>query len=102
MRVLRGMAGALLWVGAALIGLVGAILCLTVVLLPVGIPLVLLARKMFTSAVRLFMPPALAHPVREAGKSSRRGMKAARDTGSDATKKVRKTGRKQGRRLGLG
>ena len=102
MRVLRVLAGALMWVVAALVGLIGALLCVTLILLPVGIPLLLLAKKIFTSAVQLMMPRKLAHPVKELGKASRKKGRAAKDTGSDVTDKVRKAGRRHKGRLSLG
>ena len=37
MRLIRGLAGALLWLLAAVVGLLGVILCVTVILLPLGI-----------------------------------------------------------------
>ena len=94
MRLLRGVAGALLWIVAAVVGLVGALCCVTVVLLPVGIPLLLLARKMFTTSVQLLMPKKLAHPVKAA-------KDAVSDTGGDVGKKLRKAGRGRKRRLSL-
>jgi hypothetical protein len=100
-RVLRALAGALLWIVAALVGLLGALLSVTLILLPVGIPLLLLARKMFTRAVQLLMPPKLA-PVKELGKASRKKGRAAKDAGADVSKKMRKAGRRHKRRLSLG
>src|SRR6202008_4547650 len=63
MRLLRGLLGALLWILAAVLGLVGVLLCVTVILLPVGIPVVKLAGSLFARSLRLMLPPALAHPV---------------------------------------
>src|SRR5258708_40242241 len=63
MRLVRGLLGALLWILAAVLGLVGVLLCVIVILLPVGIPVVKLAGSMFVRSVRLMLPPALAHPV---------------------------------------
>jgi hypothetical protein len=83
-----------LWIVAAVVGLVGALCCVTVVLLPVGIPLLLLARKMFTTSVQLLMPKKLAHPVKAA-------KDAVSDTGGDVGKKLRKAGRGRKRRLSL-
>jgi hypothetical protein len=93
-RLLRGVAGALLWIVAAVVGLVGALLCVTVVLLPVGIPLLFLARKLFTTSVQLLMPKKVAHPIKAA-------KDAVTDTGGDVTKKLRKTGRRRKSRLSL-
>jgi len=63
MRLLRGLLGALLWILAAVLGLVGVLLCVTVILLPVGIPVVKFAGSLFVRSVRLMLPPAFAHPV---------------------------------------
>jgi hypothetical protein len=101
-RVLRALAGALLWVVAALVGLIGALLSVTLILLPVGIPLLLLARKLFTRAVQLLMPPKLAHPVKELGKVSRKHGRGAKDGGADVAGKLRKAGRRHKGRLNLG
>lgn len=65
MRLLRGICGALLWIAAGLIGLVGVVLCLTAILLPLGVPLLGLSGRLLTRAVRLMLPPTLAHPVKE-------------------------------------
>ena len=48
MRLLRGLLGAVLWILAALLGLVGFVLCVTVILLPLGIPLLGVARRLLT------------------------------------------------------
>ena len=94
MRLLRGVAGALLWIVAAVVGLVGALACVTVVLLPVGIPLLFLAKRLFTTSVRLLMPKKMAHPVKAA-------KDAVTDTGGDVTKKLRKARPGRKRRLSL-
>ena len=88
MRLLRGLAGALLWIGAALLGLVGVILCVTVILLPVGIPLLGVARRMFTSSVRLMLPRGLAHPAKEMGRSSRKRAKSAKSDAGDGAERA--------------
>ena len=36
MRILRGIAGALLWILAAVLGLVAIVLCITIILLPLA------------------------------------------------------------------
>lgn len=100
MRILRGLGGVLLWILAAVVGLLGVLLSVTIVLLPVGIPLILLARKMFSQSVLLLMPPKVAHPIKELGKSSKRKKDAAKDAGADVVKKARKVGRRK-RRLSL-
>jgi hypothetical protein len=115
MRLLRGLGGALLWILASVVGLLGVILCVTVIGLPIGIPLVLLARRGFTSSVRLMLPQKLAHPLKEAKGSVRdkasKGTDSTKDTAKqagkkakDATKAVKKKTKKKKsweRRLGL-
>jgi hypothetical protein len=44
MRILRGIAGALVWVLAVVLGLVAVVLCITVILLPAGLPLLGVSR----------------------------------------------------------
>jgi hypothetical protein len=94
MRLLRGLLGALLWIVAALLGLVGFVLCVTVILLPLGIPLLVLARRLLTRAVALMLPRSLAHPVNEfektAKKKGRAAKAAASSTVDDIGKKTRK------------
>ena len=77
MRFLRGLFGVVLWLLAAVVGLLGMLLSVTLILLPLGIPLLMLARRLFTSSVRLFMPRALAHPAQELRNSARRKGKGA-------------------------
>jgi hypothetical protein len=79
---------------AAVLGLVAVILCVTVILLPLGIPLLLLARRMFTAAVRLMLPRDVAHPFEEAKKSARKKGRTAAAEGSKAKGKLAKKGRK--------
>jgi hypothetical protein len=92
-RLLRGLLGALLWLLAAVLGLVGFILCVTVILLPIGIPLLMLARRLFTKAVQLMLPRSMAHPVEELGKAARKkGRKTKKNVpgATDVLKKGRK------------
>jgi hypothetical protein len=56
MRLLRALGGTVLWLLAAVLGLVGAILCVTIVLLPVGLAVLGYARRLFTSAAKLMAP----------------------------------------------
>ena len=106
MRALRGLLGALLWILGSVVGLVAVVLCVTVILLPLGLPLLRLSRTMVGNAVRLMMPQPLAHPVKEAERSWKRlGRKAKRQTPTpdlDAKqmgKKVKKRGRRLRKRL---
>jgi hypothetical protein len=75
MKVLRIAGGAALWALAGIVGLLGAVLCLTLVLLPLGVPLLFLARRLFRAALALFAPPAVRHPVKTAGKTARKKWK---------------------------
>jgi hypothetical protein len=99
MRLLRGLLGGLLWIVAGLLGLVGFLLCVTVILLPLGIPFLMVARRLFTRAVQLMLPPELAHPIREPKKQLENALDDATKTVGDATKKVRKFARKQRKRV---
>jgi len=98
MNILRGLAGALLWLLAAVLGLVAVILCVTIILLPLGLPLLNLARQLFTSAVQLMLPRAVAHPVRTAQKSSRKKAERARRTAQDKAEALKPGGKPRWRR----
>lgn len=109
MRVLRGLGGSVLWILAGVLGLVGVLLSATLILLPLGIPVLMLARRLFRYSMRLFLPREVRHPVQETGKSVRRGAKDAssavagatpdtkafRKAGKQARKKVRNKARKR-------
>jgi hypothetical protein len=103
MRLLRGLAGALLWIVASLLGLVAVILCLTVLLLPLGLPLLGLARRLFALATKLLLPRAIAHPVDEArGRFKRKVKDAAPDpkTARRLSKKSKKAVKRTRKSLG--
>jgi hypothetical protein len=99
MRLLRGLLGALLWILAAVLGLVGIVLCVTVVLLPLGVPVLWVAGRLLTRAVQLMLPRSVAHPVDEVTKTvkkkSRKAGSIASDTAGGAAKKARKFARNQ-------
>ena len=82
MRLLRGLLGALLWILAAVVGLVGLVLCVTVILLPLGIPMVMLAGRLFTHAVKFMMPRSLAHPIDELTKTTKKKGRKIRSVSS--------------------
>jgi hypothetical protein len=98
MRLPRAVLGALVWILAAVVGLLGALLSVTVIGLPLGIPLLLGARRLFQAAVRMMLPSHLAHPVQETKTSGRKKGKEATEKGKRATKKGRKTGKELSRR----
>jgi hypothetical protein len=102
MRALRGVLGALLWIVGGLLGLVAVVLCVTVILMPLGLPLLRLSRKMVGTAVRLMMPRPLAHPVKEAERSGRKLGRKAKGQAPAVdldTKKLRKKAKQRGRKL---
>lgn len=103
-RLLRALAGSLLWILSGVLGLVGVLLCVTVILLPLGIPLLALARRLFRYSMRFFLPRAVRHPAQELGKSARKGVKdAARSVSVPdlASKKaLKKTKKKMGKAAG--
>ena len=103
MRLLRGLAGTLLWIVAAVLGLVAAILCVTIILLPVGLPLLGYAGRLFALSMTLMLPRALSHPVDTAEESMHKQSRKAKDNLSATTasefKKLRKRSRKQARQV---
>ncbi len=72
MRLLRGLAGLLLWIVGGLLGLVAVILCATVILLPLGIPLLGYARRLFGASMKLMLPRAVTHPVKTVAEPMRK------------------------------
>jgi len=69
---------------AGLLGLVGALLCVTLILLPLGIPILFLARRLFRTAGQLVVPRAVRHPVEESQKRSAKGAKGSKKARNDA------------------
>jgi hypothetical protein len=94
MKPLRWMAAALLWILAGLLGLVGGLLCVTIILLPLGIPIVMLARRLFTRSVRLLVPQPVKHPAAESGKALKGRGKEVTQGAMGGAKAARKRGRK--------
>jgi len=97
MRLLRGLLGALLWILGALLGLVGLVLCVTVILLPLGIPVLMVARWLLTRAVQLMLPRSLAHPIDEVAKTAKKKGRKAKAVTSDAVGDISKKARKAAR-----
>jgi hypothetical protein len=77
MWLLRGLGASLLWIVAGLLGLVGALLCVTVILIPVGIPLIMLAKRLFGYSMAVLVPGKVRHPAKKAKKSLRDRVKRA-------------------------
>jgi hypothetical protein len=49
--------GAGVWIFAGLVGLVGALLCVTIILLPLGIPVLMLAKRLFSRLPHAWCSP---------------------------------------------
>ena len=81
-----GLLATVLWILAVVVGLLAVILCVTIILLPLGIPLLLLSRKLFGAGGRLVVPRSVRHPIQEADK-------AADKSGDKARKRARKLGK---------
>jgi len=77
-----------LWIVASLVGLLGIVACVTLILLPVGIPLLMVARRLFGKSFRLFMPPAIANPVKETRSRGQKRREAAGRLGRQARRKM--------------
>jgi hypothetical protein len=75
MWLLRGLGASLLWILAGVVGLLGIILSATLILLPVGIPLVMLAKKIFGYSMVLLVPGKVRHPVASMEDSVQSGTK---------------------------
>ncbi|GAB7005557.1 hypothetical protein JCM18899A_30300 [Nocardioides sp. AN3] len=94
MKALRWLGASLLSLVGGLLGLVGALLCVTIILAPLGIPILFLARRLFRTAGDLVIPRKVRHPLEALSD-------AASDSTSDVTKTVGKKGkaaRKQSKR----
>jgi hypothetical protein len=90
MRLVRGLGGALLWIVASVVGLLAVVMCVTAILLPVGIPLFMVAKKMFGQSVGLLLPRAVTHPVDEGGKKAKKRRKEVSKKAGKASKRGRK------------
>ena len=97
MKILRRLLGALLWVLAGLLALVGLLLCVTLILLPFGVPVLNYARRLWAWAVRLMLPRMFTHPVQElTGAVAGQGKKAS-GAASDALGSASKASQKAAR-----
>lgn len=103
MRLLRGLLGGLLWILAGVVGLLGVVLCVTVILLPLGLPLLGLARRLGGQSMRLVLPRQVTHPAAELKKSARRKKddvaSAAPDVDTKRMQKLARKAKKKGRKL---
>jgi hypothetical protein len=107
MKPLRWALGGLVWLVAGLLGAVGLLLSVTIILLPLGIPVLMLSRRLFSLAGVLVVPRHVRRPVQEARKETRKkgseARKQFRNKGSEALVWTRSLlpGRKQSRRVRL-
>jgi hypothetical protein len=103
MKFVRALGGSVLWILAGVIGLLGAVASVTIILLPLGIPLLWLARRLFRTAMALMVPRKVRHPVSEAGESVRSGAESARSAiASSAPKRARKARKAMAKAAGRG
>jgi hypothetical protein len=84
MKLLRWLAAAVVWILAGVVGLLGAVLSVTILLLPLGLPLLWLARRLYGLAGSLVLPRAARHPVSTT-------QDKAEAVGRKARKKMQKT-----------
>jgi hypothetical protein len=101
MRLLRGLGGLLLWLLAAVLGLVGVILCATIILLPLGIPLLGYARRLFTQSMKLMLPRAISHPVETMNDSARKQRSNAQADVNHVRKRGGQTVRRARKKMGV-
>jgi hypothetical protein len=99
MRVLRRLLALVVWVVATLLTLVAVILCVTLVLLPLGLPLMGAAMRMYGYGVKLMLPrlPTGSDVADSAGRSWRHLRRKTRK--SAAAKKTRRGMRSARKRL---
>jgi hypothetical protein len=100
MRIVRGIGAALVWVLATVVLLLSLVLCITVIGLPLGIPLMLLGLRLYAYGVQLLVPrPAeMKRGARKRIGLRPRGsvegdVKRLGKRGKRATKKMRKRAR---------
>jgi hypothetical protein len=94
MRVLRAAGGCLLLILTGVVGLLGAVLSVTIILLPIGLPLLWSAKKLFGFSMALFLPRAVRHPAQELGKKARGGASDAADTVQSSAKTAERDGKR--------
>ena len=99
MRPFRILGGSLFWILAGVVGLLGGLLTITVVLAPLGVPLLFLARRLFRYAMRFFVPHGLRHPAQAVGGSVRDGARKATPDVSAPDLKLQKRAKKARKRV---
>lgn len=89
MRVLRALAAIPIFLLATVLLIVAAVLCVTVLLLPLGIPLAIVATRLYAKGVKLLLPRS---------KELERGVRGVLHRWTKSSAKRTKTVRKAGRR----
>ncbi|QNN55209.1 hypothetical protein [Nocardioides mesophilus] len=79
MRIAKALLGALVWILACVVALLGIVLSATLILLPLGIPLLVLSGRLFGKSVALVLPRAVTHPGEELGKSAKKKGRAVKE-----------------------
>ena len=69
MRLLRGLLAVVVWLLAVVLLLVGALLSITLILLPLGLPIIRYAVRMFGAGLRLTTSRKVTHPIDELQKT---------------------------------
>jgi len=100
MRMLRAAGGSLLLILTGIVGLLGVILSITIILLPLGIPLLWLAKKLFRTSMALFLPPAVRHPAEELGKKTGLGATGTADSVDSMGESVKRIRKRAGKLSG--
>lgn len=97
-----------MWLVAGVVAALGVLLSITIILLPLGIPLLLISRRLFGLSARLILPKAVVHPVKELQKRAtdapQRALGRGRDSVTKAARRrrrppLRKRMKKRARRL---
>lgn len=102
MKAMRWSGAIVLGLLAALLGLGGVLLCITVLLAPLGILVLWLARRLWRAAGALVVPRPVRHPlealgeagsstVEDVGKSIRKRGKRVRRSARKASKRAKRT-----------
>jgi hypothetical protein len=115
MRALRGAASIVVWLLATVLLIVSLVLCITLILLPLGVPLMLLAFRLYGYGVQLMLPrprEVKRHVRKQFGlrprgsasgdlkRAGNRARGATRDLGKRAHGMKRDVGKRTGRRQG--
>jgi hypothetical protein len=97
MSGLRRALAVLVWLLASVTALLSLLLCVTLILLPLGIPLFAVALRMYAYGVKLMLPRNVVPSPADAGAAVRKGWRRARKNvaGMPAVKAVKKTAKKR-------